>query len=114
MRNFVVLLVGLMLLLSSTRAAAVETPKTGPHAVARSEQAVDVVFTVRIIHNGKKPLRDPEMRMRLPLALPHQDIDALTIEGQPRRELDRWKGPVVVYRQAELSSDGALVGRLPH
>ncbi len=49
--------------------------------------------------------------MRLPLVLPHQDIDALDVEGQPRRELDRWQEPVLVYRQAELASGRMLTGR---
>ena len=35
-----------------------KSEQAGPHAVARTEQEVAVVFTVRIIHNGKKPLQD--------------------------------------------------------
>ena len=54
-----------------------------PHTVAHSEKHVAVVFTVRLIRNDRAPLQDAEIRMRLPLVLPHQDIDALDVEGQP-------------------------------
>jgi hypothetical protein len=114
MHKLVVFLVVGMLFLCGTRIAAAERPKperAGPHAVARTEQKVAVVFTVRIIHNGKKPLQDAEIRMRLPVALPQQNVDVLEIEGRPRRELDRWQAPVVVYRQAELLPGHVLTGR---
>jgi hypothetical protein len=83
----------------------------GPRAVVGTEQSVAVVYTVRIIHNGKEALREPQIRMRLPVECPHQDIDSLQIEGSPRRVLDCWKEPVAVYRQPELACGGVLTGR---
>ena len=113
MHKPVVFLVGGMLLLCGTCGAAErsKSDQSSPHAVACTEQEVAVVFTVRIIHNGKKPLQDPQIRMRLPVALPQQNVDVLEIEGRPRRELDRWRAPVVVDRQAELLPDQVLTGR---
>jgi hypothetical protein len=83
----------------------------GPRVVPGSEQDVTLVFTVRIIHSGEKALKEPEIRMRLPLTCTQQDIDSLQIEGQPRREFDRWKEPVIVYRQPELSPGQVMTGR---
>jgi transglutaminase-like putative cysteine protease len=114
MRGLVAFLIGGILLPCGAIASAAERSKsqqTGPHAVARTEQKVAVVFTVRVIHNGTKPLQDPQIRMRLPLALPQQDIDAVDVEGRPRREFDRWHEPVLVYWRSGLPSGGMLTGR---
>jgi transglutaminase-like putative cysteine protease len=83
----------------------------GPQVVPGSEQDVSVIFTVRIIHSGEKALKEPEIRMRLPLACPQQDIDSLQIEGQPQHKVDRWNEPVIVYRQSELSPGQVMTGR---
>jgi transglutaminase-like putative cysteine protease len=114
MHKIIVFLVGGMLCLCGKCAVATERAKAeqaGPHIVAGREQKVTVVFTVRIIHSGKKPLQDPQIRMRLPLEMPHQDVDALDIEGRPRRELDRWKETVLIYRQPDLLPGHTLTGR---
>jgi transglutaminase-like putative cysteine protease len=88
-----------------------KTGTAGPRVVPGSEQEVSVVFTVRIIHSGQQALKEPEIRMRLPLSCPQQDVNGSQIEGQPWHKLDRWKEPVIVYRQPELSPGQVMTGR---
>ena len=114
MHRSIVFLVGIVLFPWVSLAAAPEKQKpdqVGPHIVAHREEKVTVVFTVRIIHSGTKPLQDPLIRMRLPIDTPHQSVDALEIEGRPQRVSDRWKEPVLAYHLPRLESGQILTGR---
>jgi hypothetical protein len=93
------------------RSASDTSRAANPRAVPGSEEDVSVVFTVRIIHTGERPIAKPQIRMRLPFPLPQQDVGDLQIEGQPQREFDFWKEPLIVYRQPELAPGRILTGR---
>jgi transglutaminase-like putative cysteine protease len=108
MYKYAAVLVGIAIL---AFAASRATAAAGPEVVEGSEQAVAVVFTVRIIHSGEHAVQEPQIRMRLPFDCPQQNVDELQIEGNPRRKLDLWKEPVVVYRQPELAPGRVLTGR---
>ncbi len=75
------------------------------------EQAVAVVFTVRIVPRGEEGIASPEIRMRLPVKLPQQTISKLEVEGKPARRTDAWDSPVLVYERAALQPGEMLTGR---
>lgn len=49
--------------------------------------------------------------MHAPVALPHQDIAKLEVEGSPQRLTDRWGSPVLFYQRQEIAPGASLVGR---
>ena len=83
----------------------------GPRAVAHTEQAIAVVFTVRIIHNGQKALARAADSHAAAVGPPAPGHRPFGNRRPAAREFDRWKEPVIVYRQPELSPGGVLTGR---
>ena len=75
------------------------------------EQDVAVVFTVRIVPRTEAVLASPQIKLRLPVDLPHQTLGQLDIEGTPKRVADLWNSPVLVYERAELRPGEILTGR---
>ncbi len=88
--------------------------ESAPQALTRTvlrEQPVTVVFTTRIVPRGDGVLESPQIRLRLPVALPQQTLGKMRVEGKPRRIKDRWNSPVLVYERAELKPGENLAGR---
>jgi len=75
------------------------------------EQAVTVVFTVRIVPPANAGLASPQIHLRLPVSLPHQSITSLDVEGTPKKITDCWDSPVLVYQKSKLDPGEILTGR---
>ena len=86
---------------------------TSTSAAAKTlrEQAVAVVFTVRIVPRPEAALASQQIHLRLPVNLPHQSITQLEVEGSPGRITDRWDSPVLVYQKSRLDPGEILTGR---
>ena len=87
------------------------TPSAAARIVPGSEAEATVVFVARIINRHTNGLRAPRLHVHTPVQLPHQDITALEVEGQPERLVDRWGAPVCLYQCSELAPGANLVGR---
>jgi hypothetical protein len=79
--------------------------------VPRSEEAATVVFVTRIINRGDSAIQSPRINLHAPIALPHQTITKLEVDGKAEQLTDRWGSPVLVYRQEELAPHATLTGR---
>lgn len=101
---------GLMLVFGAVSPRA-SPPATDSHPATLRERSVTVVFSARIIPRGEAALGSPRMILRLPVDLPHQTLDRLEVEGTPKRAMDRWNSPVLVYERSELKPGEILTGR---
>ncbi|MCC6124770.1 MAG: transglutaminase family protein [Pirellulales bacterium] len=90
--------------------AGASRSKTGKAAV-ENEQAIEAVFTARIVNRGDTSLLEPHLAVHLPMNLSQQTIAKLEVEGRPERKLDRWNAPIAVFECKELAPGEMLTGR---
>lgn len=96
---------------SDPQLAKTSQSAAAPQVVPGSEAQATVVLTARIINGDQVALRSPRIRLHAPVALPHQDIGELDVEGDPERIADGWGSPVLVYERDELAPRAILTGR---
>ncbi len=94
-----------------TESADSPGPTASAQAVPRSTTQATVILTTRIVNGDEVALRSPCIHLHAPVALPHQDIAELEIEGNPQRVADRWGSPVLLYQREELAPGASLIGR---
>ena len=86
-------------------------PKAAVQTVPGSEEPTTVVFLTRIMNRGETGLRSPRIHQHAPVALPHQEVNELEVEGNPKRLTDRWGSPVLLYQIEELAPQATLTAR---
>ncbi|MBN2505421.1 MAG: transglutaminase domain-containing protein [Verrucomicrobia bacterium] len=101
---------------AAAAAASAAPPAAPAQAAARrivpnSETRATVVFVTRIVSRGPQALRNARLHVHAPVALPHQDITELDIEGDPERLADAWQSPILLYQRPTLAPGACLVGR---
>ena len=86
-------------------------PGAAIQIVPGSEEPATVVFLTRIMNRGETGLRAPRIHQHTPVALPHQTVNEIEVEGTPKRLTDRWGSPVLLYQLEQLAPQTTMTAR---